>query len=55
MTLFGFEVPATVFWIVVAVVVVAVIAVIAVPVYKGYKKEMTKPAKKKSGSGNKKK
>ncbi len=50
MQLFGFEVPAPVFWVVVAVVVIAVVAVIAVPMYKGYKKEMEKPVKKGSGA-----
>ena len=41
--------PPAVFWTIVVVLIVAIIAIIAIPMYKGYKKEMEKPAKK-SGS-----
>lgn len=44
------SVPAPVFWAVVVVLIIVVILVIAIPMYKGYKKEMEKPAKKGSGS-----
>lgn len=52
MKLFGMIVDPVVFWVVVAVIAVALILVIAIPIYKGYKKEMTKAAKK--GSSTKK-
>lgn len=57
MELFGFTIPTALFWVIVAVVIIAIILVIAIPIYKGYKKEMEKPAKKsgsKKGSSSKK-
>lgn len=50
MELFGFAVPAPVFWVAVVVIAIALLAVICIPIYQGYKKEMTKAAKKKGGS-----
>lgn len=50
MEIFNMSVPAPVFWAVVVVLIIVVILVIAIPMYKGYKKEMEKPAKKGSGS-----
>lgn len=50
MTIFNMTIPAPLFWAIVVVLVVAVVLVIALPVYKGYKKEMEKPAKKGSGA-----
>lgn len=58
MTVFGITLDPVVFWIIVAVLIVAIIAIIAIPIYKGYKKEMEKTAKKsgvKKGSSTKKK
>lgn len=56
MELFGMSIPAPVFWAIVVVLIVVVVLVIAIPMYKGYKKEMEKPAKKGSSkSGTKKK
>lgn len=52
MELFGMTVNPAVFWAVVAVIVIALILVIAIPIYKGYKDEMKKSAKK-SGSKSK--
>lgn len=56
MKLFGMSIPDPVFWAIVVVLIVVVVLVIAIPMYKGYKKEMEKPAKKGSSkSGTKKK
>ena len=52
MTVFGITLEPAVFWVIVAVLVVAIIAIIAIPIYKGYKKEMEKTAKK-SGAAKK--
>ena len=56
MEFFGMSIPAPAFWAIVVVLIVVVVLVIAIPMYKGYKKEMEKPAKKGSSkSGTKKK
>lgn len=55
MTLFNMEIPAPVFWVIVAVLAVVVVLAIAIPMYKGYKKEMEKPVKKTTASKSTKK
>lgn len=52
MEIFNMTIPLPLFWTIVVVLIIAIILIIAIPVYKGYKKEMEKPAKK---SGSKKK